>query len=261
MFKKLSLRLQRIADEITPGCSFADIGSDHALLPVYVAQHKLVQRAIATELNAGPLEQAQRQVRASGLTHMIDVRGGNGLEVLQVNEVDVISIAGMGGSLISTILEQGKDKLRGVHKLILQPNVGEEHVRRWLVQEGWFLTHEIILEEDNHIYEILVAIACEDAGMRNEQLYQERMLSNGRVCSSKGMYLLGPYLMNEAADIWARKWHFELIGLRNILHQLSYSQTEDSIQRSVGIQQQITMIQEVLTCTQMDIPLSNGSNA
>ena len=50
MFKKLSLRLQRIADEITPGCSFADIGSDHALLPVYVAQHKLVQRAIATEL-------------------------------------------------------------------------------------------------------------------------------------------------------------------------------------------------------------------
>ncbi|MFP3416209.1 tRNA (adenine(22)-N(1))-methyltransferase TrmK, partial [Bacillus sp. SIMBA_074] len=73
------------------------------------------------------------------------------------DEATCITIAGMGGTLISSILESGKGKLGKAERLILQPNVGAANVRSWLIDNGWELSGEEILEEDGKIYEILIA--------------------------------------------------------------------------------------------------------
>lgn len=163
---RLSARLQLISDLLPKGCRFADIGSDHALLPVSAVQSGRAAFAVAGEVNDGPLEAARRQVAEAGETQRISVRKGDGLAVIAPGEVDAITIAGMGGALIVSILSGGKPKLAGVKRLVLQPNVGEEP-RRWLAENDWYLAEEAILEEDGKIYEVMMAESAADAAARN----------------------------------------------------------------------------------------------
>ena len=108
---RLSARLIRVADFVQKGVKVADIGSDHAYLPCYLCLRDKVTTVIAGELNEGPYQLAQNQVQRFGLEDRIDERRGNGLQVLRAGEVDVVTIAGMGGGLISKILDEGKEKL------------------------------------------------------------------------------------------------------------------------------------------------------
>src|SRR5690625_3858580 len=100
---KLSKRLQKIADIITKGSYFVDIGSDHAYLPCFVCLSDPTTKAIAGEVREGPYERALETVNYYQLGDQIQVRLGNGLNVIDENVNEVV-IAGMGGSLISKII-------------------------------------------------------------------------------------------------------------------------------------------------------------
>lgn len=249
---KLSSRLQMIASQVPEGSRLADIGSDHALLPTYLVQQRVVPFAVAGEVNPGPLKAARQQVEEAGLVGRIEVRMGDGLAVLHPGEVNVITIAGMGGSLISSILEEGKEKLAGVKRLILQPNVGEEQVRRWLVGEGWVLCGEHILEEDGKIYEILNAERSSDAAAANGRLYRERVLGNALRLSTERLLQMGPFLLEEASGVWFRKWESELRKLAMIRSRLELSEAEASKLRAQEFEREILEIKEVLQCLQKD---------
>ncbi|ANF97722.1 tRNA (adenine(22)-N(1))-methyltransferase [Paenibacillus bovis] len=255
---KLSTRLTRIAEQIPAGSRLADIGSDHALLPVFAVRQGRVTQAVAGEVNQGPLDAAQRQVNEAGLSQVIEPRLGNGLAVLHPGEVDVITIAGMGGALIVTILSEGLDKLEGVSRLILQPNVGEEFVRRWLLEHGWFLSSEQILEEDGRTYEILTADRLADAAERNVQLYQERLLTGpeGLQVELHDFSLLqfGPYLLNEASTVFIDKWKQEIDKLEKVAASVGRSDTDEAKLKVAALQQQIKLVKEVLLCLQKDRP-------
>jgi tRNA (adenine22-N1)-methyltransferase len=275
---KLSKRLQVVADHVPRGCVLADIGSDHALLPVYLAVQGIVRRALAGEVNPGPFDAAKRQVQSAGLTHLIDVREGDGLAILEQDDVDVITICGMGGQLIVSILEQGKPMLTRVQKLILQPNVGEDAVRRWLEQAKWQLTSETIIEEEEHFYEILVAErrmskanvdAIADAGINvvlttsqvdKVKLYEQKVSSSGCVISPSMLYLMGPYFIERGEELWVRKWQAELTKLHMISQQIGLSQSEEAKHKARLVQQQMTEIEEVISCTQKVKRLLNGSS-
>lgn len=256
MNTRLSRRLQAIADRVPKGSLLADIGSDHALLPSYLAEQGRIKRGIAGELNPGPFEAATKQIKESKLTHIVEVRRGDGLAVISPREVNCITIAGMGGVLIASILEAGQDKLEGVQTMILQPNVGEEALRRWLLEHNWQLMEETILEEDDKIYEIIVAEKLDTATESNSKLFAERTVgSNPSVSINKEWLLkMGPYLLAEPSSTFFKKWDLEIRKLEMILKQLSQSELESSRAKEVELRQEINEIKGILACLPKDRP-------
>lgn len=255
---KLSDRLQLLLEQVPSGSRLADIGSDHALLPVAAVKSGRVPSAIAGEVNPGPYDAALRGVAEAGLGAKIAVRRGDGLEVLEPGEADCITIAGMGGSLIAAILERGQKlgKLAGVKTLALQPNVGEDNLRRWLLRSGWVLVSEHILEEDGKIYEILTAVpeGAEAAGT-NEELYSERLLAGGNVALDQALLLeMGPLLLQAPNEVFAAKWHGEISKLESILASLARSEMGAAEEKRSRIKLQIKRIAEVLECLPKDRP-------
>lgn len=243
---RLSKRLEIIADEVPVGSRLADIGSDHALLPCYLAEQGKIVRGVAGEVNAGPFEAALKQVQSAGLSGIIDVRLGDGLQVIAPGEVDVITIAGMGGTLIASIMEAGKSKLEGVRRLVLQPNVGEANVRQWLLDNDWVLEGERILKEDGKIYEILTAVPTALASRHNNELYQSRTLPGGLTADRHMMLQMGPYLIREASPVWIDKWMSELDKLNRIRERLTHSELAASRGKEAEITREIDRIKEVL---------------
>lgn len=231
--EKLSDRLQTVVDFIPKGYSIADIGSDHAYLPCYTVKKGITPFAIAGEVVEGPYQSALSQVREEQLTDKISVRKGNGLEVINPGEVDCITIAGMGGALISTILEDGKEKLVNVKRLILQPNISAISIRHWLIHNEWELKAEEILEEDGKIYEILVA----ERGLPEEPYKTDR----------EKALLMGPYLMKRKDHIFIKKWLEEKRNWENILTKLSDASRSDEILDKINeLKGKIKMVEEVL---------------
>lgn len=252
---KLSARLQHIADRLPAGSRVADIGSDHALLPVYAVQSGRASFAVAGEVNDGPMEAAKRQVAEAGAADRVSVRKGDGLAVIAPGEVDVVTIAGMGGALIASILEEGKEKLKGVNRLILQPNVGEDVVRSWLFWNGWYLSEEIILEEDGKIYEILTADAVADVEEKNEELYKERVLPGRETKLTRPLFLMmGPWLTKQPNEVWFAKWHSEIEKLEKIKRSVSASDKPSSREKEQQLNELINQLKEVVACLQKAKP-------
>ncbi len=245
----ISKRLKTIADYVPPGSRLADIGSDHALLPVYLLTHQICTLAIAGEVADGPLQAAKQQIARAGLSKKIEARKGDGLEVIADEEIDVVTIAGMGGSLIRSILENGNHLLRGVRMLILQPNVGEETVRRWLHEHGWFLTDETILEEDGRIYEVLVAERIDGAQAESDRLYASDRFSLGEQASAWN-FRMGPWLLWNAEPLLSKKWQTELQKWQSVYRQLEQSQSAEAALRRIEVLQQTKELEEVLQCLQ-----------
>lgn len=255
---KLSRRLQQIADYVTTGSRVADIGSDHAMLPVYLLQVDKCPSAIAGELNRGPFEAARKQAADAGLTTRLMVRQGDGLNVLKPGEADTITIAGMGGSLMSDILESGHaaGKLDGVKELVLQPNVGEDVVRGWLLEHNWFLKAESILEEDGKIYEVMHAIRVSDAKSSNSELYDGQFLQLELQDEKLFTVLkqMGPHLLRQPQPALIKKWRHELNKLERICEQLAESGLSESVLKREQFQAEMNVIEEVLQCLPMVKP-------
>lgn len=232
----LSDRLKTVVSEIPHGAKIADIGSDHAYLPCYAMLQGRITYAVAGEINEGPFLSAKSQVEKLNLSNKIKVRKGNGLEVVEQGEVDVITIAGMGGPLISEILEAGKSKLTDVNRLILQPNIGARNIRVWLMENGWELTKEHIIEEDKKIYEVLVAEKGDPLAPYKDKENKESDL------------LLGPFLKKEKNEAFIKKWKHELIKWHKIIQQLEQaSQNEETVEKKMALIAKIKMVEEVLS--------------
>ncbi|MEO3947415.1 tRNA (adenine(22)-N(1))-methyltransferase TrmK [Gorillibacterium sp. CAU 1737] len=244
----LSNRLTAIAGQVPDGSRLADIGSDHALLPVFLAERGRILQAVAGEVNPGPYDAARRQVSMAGLEKKVDVRQGDGLSVLRPGEVDVITIAGMGGSLIVSILEANPDRLEGVQRLVLQPNVGEDQVRRYLLANGWLLLGEQLLEEDGKSYEILTAERHPDADRLNEEVYRERELSPSCRLAKEELLRFGPFLVEAKGPVFSRKWERELTKWKRVGQQLTESELPASQEKREEVAHTIRLLEEVLAC-------------
>lgn len=155
--KKLSPRLQKIADIIPRSEILADIGTDHAYLPRYLLQTEKIAKAILTDKNKGPLLIAQKNIQVAKLVEKVDFRQGDGLSPLKKGEVQTIVIAGMGGKLIQNILQETPAILDATKTLILQPMNNVEKLRFFLYQHDFYIAKETLAYEKGKIYQIILA--------------------------------------------------------------------------------------------------------
>lgn len=154
---KLTPRLQVIADYVEKDAIVADIGTDHAYIPVHLLENDISKKVIAADINKGPLNNAKKYIESRKLEDKIETRLGNGIEVLKPYEVNTVIIAGMGGLLINGILENSKAVVKTIDTFILQPMVASDELRKYLYTHGYKITHEKLAKEGNKLYEIIYA--------------------------------------------------------------------------------------------------------
>ena len=157
---ELTPRLQLLADWVPQGAKLADVGTDHAYLPVWLSLHGRVSCAIASDLRKGPLERARLTGRTYGAEN-IDYRLCNGLADICPEEADTIAIAGMGGENISSILAAAPWTRDGGHILLLQPMTRSAELRRFLMENGYCITREALVRDRGTIYPVMEVRAGE----------------------------------------------------------------------------------------------------
>ena len=220
----ISKRLELVASFVPQGAILLDVGSDHAYLPIELVERGQIKSAIAGEVVEGPYQSAIKNVEAHGLKEKIQVRLANGLAAFEeADQVSVITIAGMGGRLIATILQEGLEKLANVERLILQPNNREDDLRIWLQDHGFQIVAESILEEAGKFYEILVVEA-------------------GQMKLSASDLRFGPFLSKEISPVFVQKWQKEATKLEFALSQIP----EKNLAERQVLAHKIQAIKEVL---------------
>lgn len=159
---KLSERLRAIADLVPNGSTVADIGTDHAYIPVYLTNSGISKFAIASDVKKGPILRAEATINEFGAKNRVETRIGNGLKNIKCGEADTVIIAGMGGILISNILDNSKEVLSGIETLILQPMTAVYELRKYLYENEYTISDEILVKEDNKLYTIIKAVHGKD---------------------------------------------------------------------------------------------------
>lgn len=157
-------RLALIAKKVPECGTVCDVGTDHAYVPINLIKKNICKKVIATDIKQGPILVAEKNIKSNRLGQMIETRVGNGLKPLKEGEADVLIISGMGGILITEILEEGINKAKDAKLIILQPMYGIDIARKWLYKNGFCILDEELVEDLDRIYNVIVARwdGCED---------------------------------------------------------------------------------------------------
>lgn len=171
---ELTPRLRAIAEQVARGARFADVGTDHAYLPVWLVLNGVVDGAVAADLREGPLERARQTAQQYGVTDRVSFRLCDGLSAVTPEEADVIAIAGMGGDTIAGILAaapwtKGEGKM-----LLLQPMTAQPELRRWLGENGYLISGEKISREGERLYSIWTVTGGEMPSLSPGELWAGR---------------------------------------------------------------------------------------
>lgn len=172
---KLSKRLQTIADFVKKNSVVADIGTDHAHIPIYLIENKIIDKAYACDINKGPLEKAKENIENFGVSKNIVLRLSNGLDKMSNKEADTIIIAGMGGELIIDILERRKSFFDKKNTFILSPHTKTDEVRDYLLRKGFEILKEDMCIEEGKFYTVMEVRYTE-----NKLMYSEAELLYGK---------------------------------------------------------------------------------
>lgn len=219
----LDARLQAVADFVPVDAGVADIGTDHAYLAMALYRVNSERKIIAADLNKGPCEAARRTVWEAGIDDM-EVRQGDGLAVLKPGEVEAVCIAGMGGKLEADILAAHPEVVEKLECLVLQPQNGQEYLRKWLYDHKWHIAAENLAQVDGRIYQIIRAEPGESP-----------MLSVGEL-------VLGPDILSKKHPLLSEHIESNIAVLRKIADGLKQG-GEKTAGRLAEMQQKIALLE------------------
>ncbi|MGL5417140.1 MAG: tRNA (adenine(22)-N(1))-methyltransferase [Clostridium sp.] len=169
---ELSKRLEKILENVDETECLLDVGTDHGYIPIEAIKRGLAKKAIAADINKDPLDKAKLNAIFEGVDESIEVRLGNGLDVIDSNEVSTVVIAGMGGNLIRDILEKGKDKIKNT-EIILLPAQNPEVLRKYLYTNGYKILKEDLCLDEEIFYEIFKVKVSSEEKTELEEIYYE----------------------------------------------------------------------------------------
>ncbi len=227
---QLSQRLSSVASMVTAGNCLADVGTDHGYVPIYLYERNIIPRAIAMDVNKGPLERAALHIAESGMKEAIETRLSDGLTALKPGEADSVVIAGMGGPLIIRILSAHPEVTESLKELILQPQSEISEVRIWLYEQGYEIIEEHMVFEDGKYYPMFKAVKNPETEKLTDLEYKY-----GKISVLGEPEVLRAYLVREIAN------------KQNILQKLSEETTEKSKVRAVEIKALLAELEEMLS--------------
>ena len=210
---QLSYRLQKIAQLVGTAEVLIDVGTDHGLLPVYLAEKGRVQRVYATDIAPEPLRRAKSLIEKTDTGDKIIPVLTDGLRGLEHTAPEVIVIAGMGGETIRKILSEAPWTKAHV-RLILEPQSRPEELRRWLVHNGYDIFSETLVEEAGKLYPILSV-----RGGKTHGRYSELDYYLGHPQTAEKNNPLYSVLIEKYRRLFSLKAEFDIF-YANLLHEL-----------------------------------------
>ncbi len=226
---QLSERLSTVASMVTAGNCLADVGTDHGYVPIYLYERNVIPRAIAMDVNKGPLERARLHIAESGMKDSIETRLSDGLAALKAGEADSILIAGMGGPLMIRILSTYPEVTASAKELILQPQSEIMEVRIWLYEQGYEIVQEHMVFEEGKYYSMFKAVKNQNAEKLSSLEYKF-----GRLSVLEEPEVLKAFIMRE------------LSNKQTILNKLLAETTDKSRLRAEEIKGLIAELEEML---------------
>lgn len=234
---KLSKRLSHLADMVSENSIFADIGTDHGYIPIYLVQTKKITKAFAMDVKKGPLLRAKEHIETYGLGDYITTRLSDGVAALSEGEADSILIAGMGGGVTLHILQDGEAVITSAKELILQPQSDIAKVREYIYRKGYVIDREDMVFEDGKYYPMMHVDLTKKLTKEKQDSY----------LSEEGQVLCryGECLLRDKNEVLHRFLQHMVSQQEQILLKLSKTeQTEAVILR-------IAQIREELACAKL----------
>ena len=220
----LSPRLSALADWVPQGAKIADVGTDHAHLPVWLLKQGRIDRAIASDVRSGPLARARETAERFDVTEQISFRLCDGLAAVSPDEADTVILAGMGGETILQILSAAPWLQSMGCTLLLQPMSSLPDLRKWLSAHRCKVEKERIIRDGNSLYITMLVKTGEE---------QELSLSQQWL----GVGLERDPLRKEYLSILQRRYEKALKGL-------AASQLPEDIPRRAEMEQVCAAIRE-----------------
>ena len=183
----LSPRLEAVAECVPAGASVIDVGTDHAMIPVWLVQTGRCSRVLATDIRSGPLENAASLIQKTETGDHIRLMQTDGLAGVGPEDGDTVILAGMGGETMISILYAAPWTREGA-RLILEPQSKKAELRQFLGANGYRVTAERLVKDAGRIYPIL----CAEGG--EAERYTEAELHLGRLSQVGNDPLFGEYL-------------------------------------------------------------------
>ena len=220
-----------MADMVSPGDRVLDIGTDHAYIPIYLVQRGIKGRALACDVNKGPLSIAKDHIANEGLSDRIGLCLSDGLKSVDVSPGDSIIIAGMGGLLIRDIISSSMEKAGLAGEMILQPQSEYGQLRAYLCEAGFVIEDEDALEEEGKFYFLMKTVYKPD----DVRVLKDVEIEFGPVLLKRRDETLKTYLIKQ------------LDVNREIISKLNKQQEKSSIiRRAEEVRQRISLIEKAL---------------
>lgn len=227
-YKEIMDRLSAIVSLVKNAKTLADIGTDHGYVCEMAIKEDRTDRVIASDINEMPLESAIKNLTECGFANICEFRLGSGLEVLNIGEADVAVIAGMGGELISDIMDKNKVLTRSINELILQPMQNIDKLRLYLHDNNYRIEKEIIVKEGHRYYFIM-------------------LVTDGKQVFEDDIFLeVSEYLFLKRDSLFKEYLQKRIVELDKVIVNLSKSNTNESQTRKIFFESKLNKYKELV---------------
>lgn len=234
----ISIRMKAIADMVPDGYSVADIGCDHGFVALYLVTQKQAPKAVAMDINEGPLIRAKEHIKQYGLTDVIDTRLSDGAVKLQSGEVDCAIIAGMGGKLTIKILTDSYEKFRSMKCFVLSPHSDIPQVREYLYSNGFEICDEDMVFDEGKYYTIMRCAKAKET-LKNGVGGAAAFEAYGKQDISQADIAFGPKLIEKKHPVLKDYLEAEIPKQQEIKRKLESSLNSSKESKKEAINQRI----------------------